>query len=76
MKTLLSDPNIQALRPVISIPSPKGQLKKLEVVKSRSDPSVPADTESTHILTGVDKLHAQGIFGKGIKIGIIDTGQS
>lgn len=25
-------------------------------------------------MTGVDKLHAQGLTGKGIKIGIIDTG--
>ncbi|EIN11775.1 subtilisin-like protease [Punctularia strigosozonata HHB-11173 SS5] len=74
VKTLVSDPKIQALRPVISIPSPKDQLKKLEIVKSRSDPHVPADTESTHILTGVDKLHAKGVLGKGIKIGIIDTG--
>ncbi|KAF8714638.1 Subtilisin-like protein, partial [Rhizoctonia solani] len=29
---------------------------------------------STHVMTGVDKLHAEGYFGKGIKIGIIDSG--
>lgn len=27
-----------------------------------------------HNATGVNKLHAQGIFGKGVKIGIVDTG--
>ncbi|EEB90703.1 hypothetical protein MPER_11053 [Moniliophthora perniciosa FA553] len=32
------------------------------------------DTQSTHVMTGVDKLHAQGITGEGIKIGVIDTG--
>ena len=34
----------------------------------------PGDSDSTHKMTGVDKLHAEGIFGKGIKIGIIDSG--
>ncbi|KAF8754573.1 Subtilisin-like protein [Rhizoctonia solani] len=29
---------------------------------------------STHVMTGVDKLHAEGYFGQGIKIGIIDSG--
>ncbi|KZW03553.1 subtilisin-like protease [Exidia glandulosa HHB12029] len=32
------------------------------------------DTTSTHVSTGVDKLHAEGKLGAGIKIGIIDTG--
>jgi subtilisin family serine protease len=27
-----------------------------------------------HALTGVDKLHAQGVLGKGIIIGVLDTG--
>ncbi len=34
-----------------------------------------ANVESTHKMADVDKLHAQGIKGKGIKIGIVDTGQ-
>ncbi|KAF8725334.1 Subtilisin-like protein, partial [Rhizoctonia solani] len=37
-------------------------------------PSQPQDTQSSHIMTGVDKLHAQGTLGQGIKIGIIDSG--
>ncbi|CAE6379771.1 unnamed protein product [Rhizoctonia solani] len=38
------------------------------------DGAAPADVFSTHVMTRVDKLHAEGYFGKGIKIGIIDTG--
>ncbi len=34
-----------------------------------------ANVDSTHKMADVDKLHAQGIKGKGIKIGIIDTGE-
>ncbi|KAI1078706.1 subtilisin-like protein [Whalleya microplaca] len=29
---------------------------------------------TNHNVTGVDKLHASGIFGKGAKVGIVDTG--
>lgn len=32
------------------------------------------DTFSTHVMTQVDKLRAQGITGKGTKIAVIDTG--
>lgn len=67
-----SMPGVQAIRPVTLIPPPKPVFS--HVVTGKSDPAVPADTESTHVITGVDKLHAQGITGKGIKIGIIDTG--
>lgn len=39
------------------------------------DPAVQRkDTLSTHLMTGVDKLHAAGLLGQGIKIGIIDSG--
>ncbi|PVF93857.1 subtilisin-like protein [Serendipita vermifera] len=38
------------------------------------DPNIPPDTQSTHVMCGVDKLHAEGRFGAGIKIGILDTG--
>lgn len=39
-----------------------------------TDPALHKDTLSTHVMTGVDKLHDQGYLGQGIKIGIIDTG--
>jgi hypothetical protein len=29
---------------------------------------------SVHAMTGVDRLHDQTIFGKGVKIAIVDTG--
>ncbi|TDZ25539.1 Minor extracellular protease vpr [Colletotrichum orbiculare MAFF 240422] len=29
---------------------------------------------SIHWMTGVDKLHEQGILGKGVKVGVVDTG--
>ena len=29
---------------------------------------------TTHNATGVNKLHEAGIFGKGVKVGIVDTG--
>ena len=29
---------------------------------------------SSHVMTQVDRLHAEGVTGKGIKIGVIDTG--
>ncbi|PBK73462.1 pyrolysin [Armillaria solidipes] len=44
------------------------------VVTGINDAAIPPDSQSTHILTGVDKLHAAGITGAGVKIGILDTG--
>ncbi|KAI0088133.1 subtilisin-like protease [Irpex rosettiformis] len=64
-------PGVLAVRPVINVPPPKPV--SLHVVTGPNDPAIP-DTESTHVITGVDKLHAMNITGKGIKIGIIDTG--
>ncbi|OCH84198.1 subtilisin-like protease [Obba rivulosa] len=63
---------VKAIRPVVRIPAPKPV--SIHVVTGVNDPAIPADTESTHIMTAIDKLHAQGIFGSGIKVGIIDTG--
>ncbi|KAI0823378.1 subtilisin-like protease [Trametes gibbosa] len=70
--SVLDIPGVKAIRQVTLIPGPKPVTK--HIVTGLDDPQVPPDSESTHILTGVDKLHAQGIFGDGIKIGIIDTG--
>ncbi|KAJ7282961.1 subtilisin-like protease [Mycena rebaudengoi] len=64
-------PGIHAIRPIVKVPAPKPVSSS--VVKDVSDPTVP-DSFSTHVMTGVDKVHAQGNFGQGIKIGIIDTG--
>ncbi|RDB16703.1 Minor extracellular protease vpr [Hypsizygus marmoreus] len=70
--SLLNAPGIKAIRPVRKFNRPVPV--KQHVVTGRNDPAIPPDSQSTHILTGVDKLHAEGITGKGIKIGILDTG--
>ena len=36
--------------------------------------STSPDIFSMHVMTGVDKLHAQGYNGDGVNIAIIDTG--
>ncbi|KAF9050468.1 peptidase [Panaeolus papilionaceus] len=70
--TIASLPGVKAIRPVMRVERPSPV--QSHTVTGTDDPQVPQDTQSTHKMTGVDKLHAQGIFGKGIKIGIIDTG--
>ncbi|KAG6919367.1 hypothetical protein DXG01_006916 [Tephrocybe rancida] len=66
---LLDTAGVKAIRPVRTFQRPAPI--KVQVVKSPQDAGVPPDSQSTHILTGVDKLHAEGITGKGIKIGIV-----
>jgi hypothetical protein len=39
-------------------------------VNDPKDSRLPPDALSTHRMTGVDKLHAEGSFGQGIKIGM------
>ncbi|EJD54606.1 hypothetical protein AURDEDRAFT_179722 [Auricularia subglabra TFB-10046 SS5] len=69
---LSSIAGVKAVRPVVLFPPPRTFNK--HIPSSPHDPAVPPDSFSTHVMTGVDKLHAQGITGKGIKIGILDTG--
>lgn len=38
------------------------------------DDTIAAGNYSVHQATGVDKLHAQGIYGNGVTIAIVDTG--
>ncbi|ROT42545.1 serine endopeptidase [Sodiomyces alkalinus F11] len=49
------------------------RLAPIEVHRQFSDDAAAADY-STHNATGVSKLHDQGYFGKGVKIGVVDTG--
>ncbi|KAF7351933.1 Minor extracellular protease vpr [Mycena venus] len=67
---ILNTDGVIAIRPVRIFSRPVPILSK---PISPNDSGLP-DSESTHIVTGVDKLHAKGITGKGIKIGILDTG--
>ncbi|KAF8521827.1 subtilisin-like protease [Gautieria morchelliformis] len=64
-------PGVKAIRPVTQYPAPK-PVQKI-IPNGPTDPAVPPDSESTHVMTGVDKLHAEGIFGKGIKIGMYNS---
>ncbi|KAK7032714.1 minor extracellular protease vpr [Favolaschia claudopus] len=72
---ILKTEGVVAIRPVRTFPRPVPvSFKHI----SPGDKGLP-DSESTHISTGVDKLHAKGITGKGIKIGMLtllslDTG--
>ncbi|KAJ7747220.1 pyrolysin [Mycena metata] len=76
--TKLSEiPGVKAIRPIVKVYAPEHYLSlrpvSSTVVKDPKASDIP-DTYSTHVMTGVDKVHAQGNFGQGIKIGIIDTG--
>lgn len=68
---LASMPNVVAVRPVFIVNTPK---LPIHVATGPDDPAVYPVGQSPHIMTGVDRVHAQGFTGKGIKIGIIDTG--
>ncbi|KAH7339260.1 peptidase S8/S53 domain-containing protein [Rhizoctonia solani] len=63
---------VQSITPVYLHAAPKPVSQ--QVMKDTTDATAPKDVFSTHVMTGVDKLHAEGILGKGVKIGIIDTG--
>jgi hypothetical protein len=66
--TLINLP--QSITPVYLHPAPKPVTSY--VVGAAN--STIKDVFSTHVMTGVDKLHADGVYGKGITVGIIDTG--
>jgi len=43
-------------------------------LSARTNSSMHKDVFSTHVMTQVDKLHAEGFTGKGVKVAVIDTG--
>jgi subtilisin family serine protease len=51
-----------------------GKNKDASVANSLVKRQASNDTFSPHLMTQVDKLRAKGVIGKGIKIGVIDTG--
>ncbi|KAK4698738.1 endonuclease III, partial [Phenoliferia sp. Uapishka_3] len=62
---------IEQVWPVRLYPAPKPRVVKSGLTaKEVGD----VDTFSTHVMTGVDKLHEEGWYGKGMVVGIIDTG--
>jgi subtilisin family serine protease len=67
--------SVIGISPVTLIPRPVPQ--KSVVLSGPDDPALATgegDAQSVHIMTGVNKLHAQGITGRGIRVGIIDSG--
>ncbi|TFK18825.1 subtilisin-like protein [Coprinopsis marcescibilis] len=70
-------PGIKAIYPVRRYEQPSTVMGHSLNVRGlgANDPKIISIGEAPHILTGVDKVHARGHFGKGIKIGIIDTGR-
>ncbi|EJD54860.1 subtilisin-like protein [Auricularia subglabra TFB-10046 SS5] len=69
---LTSIPNVVSISPVHKYPAPKPVA--LHVASGPRDPAVIPFGQSVHVMTGVDKVHEHGVTGKGVKIGIIDTG--
>ncbi|CAE6533518.1 unnamed protein product [Rhizoctonia solani] len=63
---------VQSITPVYIHPPPKPVYE--EALKDTTHATASKDVFSTHLMTGVDKLHNEGYYGKGIKIGIIDSG--
>ncbi|EJD49641.1 subtilisin-like protease [Auricularia subglabra TFB-10046 SS5] len=68
-KALETTPGVTGIYPVTRIPAPKPVSIQKGVNGTKT-----GNTVSTHVATGVDKLHNEGLFGSGIKVGIIDTG--
>ncbi|KAL0059041.1 hypothetical protein AAF712_014247 [Marasmius tenuissimus] len=69
---LQSIPGVRSITPVTQLErsAPLNKRTRYEAY----DPKTAPVTDALHYMTGVDKLHAAGITGKGVKIGIIDTG--
>lgn len=86
VNTLLDLPGVLSIEPVRLIPRPDGRVFNNTFIPEPSNfltgerismPKVKGQTNgllSALEMTGVDKLHSAGIKGKGIKIGIIDSG--
>lgn len=66
LDSLLSLPGVVNVWPNVAV--------KLDPVESRRAVEGENEPYSTHNATGVSKLHSQGIYGKGAKVGVVDTG--
>lgn len=80
LQTILSLPSVKSVYPVraYSIPEISGFIPRESrtlsaTIDSKLSDTTP-DTFSPHVMTGVDKLRAEGFLGDGIKVAIIDTG--
>ncbi|KAL0581906.1 hypothetical protein V5O48_000136 [Marasmius crinis-equi] len=69
---IITLPGVTEIRPIVRIPRP--QTFNQVIISDANNPNRTSDSFSTHVMTGVDKVHAEGNYGQGISIGIIDTG--
>ncbi|KAF2149039.1 subtilisin-like serine protease PR1C [Myriangium duriaei CBS 260.36] len=76
-------PEVKKIWPVRTFPVPRDQViwrgdsrtpMPSSALYKRQDGGNATDNFSTHVMTQVDRLRADGIRGKGIKIAVIDTG--
>ncbi|KAG8987098.1 hypothetical protein FRB90_003599, partial [Tulasnella sp. 427] len=72
LKTLAQVPHVKSIKPVFLHPRPEPV--SFYQPTGKNDPKLPPDTFSTHVMTGVNKLHAEGYTGKGVNVAVIDTG--
>ncbi|KAG9048750.1 hypothetical protein FS837_012113 [Tulasnella sp. UAMH 9824] len=72
LMALAEVPHVKSIKPVFLHPRPEPVT--FYQPTGKNDPNLPPDTFSTHVMTGVDKLHAEGYTGKDIKVAVIDTG--
>ncbi|KDN67978.1 putative subtilase [Colletotrichum sublineola] len=70
--------NLDTLRglPDVVAVWPNSRVRLLAPVKRQVgvDPGAAAAAHAVHWATGVDELHAEGVLGQGVKVGIVDTG--
>ncbi|KAG8963823.1 hypothetical protein FRC00_004915 [Tulasnella sp. 408] len=68
--TLAEISHVVGISPVSKHPGPKPVGSR----RLKNKNAHALDSFAPHVMTGVDKLHAEGIFGKGIRVAIIDSG--
>lgn len=79
ISTLSSLPSVKNIWPVRAFKVPDDEIhwtgeNPSAQVSTTSDSKKNTTGYSPHVLTQVDRLQAEGLTGKGIKVGIIDTG--
>lgn len=57
-------------------PGNSSENRVVERALHKRQPNGTSDGNAPHVMTQVDRLHAEGITGKGVKIAVIDSGVS
>lgn len=66
--------SVAAVWPVILYPRPDPVIQKITKPSNFVSAKANQNQDSTHVMTGVDRLHAEGYFGSNIRIAVIDSG--